>query len=34
LAPSDREALFAQYADAAPFEPMPGRPMREYVIVP
>jgi TfoX/Sxy family transcriptional regulator of competence genes len=33
LAPEDRAALLA-HAGARPFEPMPGRPMREYVVVP
>jgi hypothetical protein len=33
LSPTDRAALGAQ-AGAKPFEPMPGRPMREYVTVP
>jgi TfoX/Sxy family transcriptional regulator of competence genes len=32
LAPADRAALLAHAR--APFEPMPGRPMREYVVVP
>ena len=33
LAEPDRAALLAQ-ADARRFEPMPGRPMKEYVVVP
>jgi TfoX/Sxy family transcriptional regulator of competence genes len=33
LPPADRAALLA-HAGARPFEPMPGRPMREYVVVP
>jgi TfoX/Sxy family transcriptional regulator of competence genes len=33
LGDADRAALLA-LAGAAPFEPMPGRPMREYVLVP
>jgi TfoX/Sxy family transcriptional regulator of competence genes len=32
LSDADRTALIAQ--GARPFEPMPGRPMREYVAVP
>jgi TfoX/Sxy family transcriptional regulator of competence genes len=34
LAGPDREALQAAHKEAAPFEPMPGRPMREYVVLP
>ena len=33
LAEPDRAELLAT-AGAAPFEPMPGRPMREYVVLP
>jgi TfoX/Sxy family transcriptional regulator of competence genes len=33
LAEADRTRLLAE-PDASPFEPMPGRPMREYVVVP
>ena len=33
LSDDDRRALLA-YDGAAPFEPMPGRPMREYVTAP
>jgi hypothetical protein len=33
LSPEDRATL-AGRAGATPFEPMPGRPMREYVVVP
>jgi TfoX/Sxy family transcriptional regulator of competence genes len=32
LSDADREA--ARHDGARPFEPMPGRPMREYVVVP
>ena len=34
LAEEDRNAILARYADAAPFKPMEGRTMREYVTVP
>jgi hypothetical protein len=34
LSDSDREELYAAYDETAPFEPMPGRPMREYVVLP
>lgn len=34
LAGEDRKAMLARYAGAAPFEPMEGRTMREYVTVP
>lgn len=34
LAEPDREELRAAYDEAAPFEPMEGRPMREYLVVP
>jgi len=33
LAPDDRAEFLGRY-DAAVFEPMPGRPMKEYVVVP
>lgn len=33
LSEADR-ARAAEIADARPFEPMPGRPMREYVVLP
>ena len=33
LSESDRAACASQY-DAQPFEPMPGRPMREYIVLP
>ena len=33
LAEADRAEFIGRY-DAAPFEPMPGRPMKEYVVVP
>ena len=32
--PSDERARLLSVPGAAPFEPMPGRPMREYVVVP
>ena len=34
LSQADREEFFRAFDDAAHFEPMPGRPMREYVVVP
>jgi TfoX/Sxy family transcriptional regulator of competence genes len=34
LSEADRKALLAECDEAAPFEPMPGRPMREYLVVP
>ena len=34
LAEEDRKAILARYAGAAPFEPMEGRTMKEYVTVP
>lgn len=34
LSEDDRVALTTQYDEVAPFEPMEGRPMREYVVVP
>jgi TfoX/Sxy family transcriptional regulator of competence genes len=33
LSPADREEML-KLEGAAPFEPMPGRPWREYVVVP
>jgi hypothetical protein len=29
-----KEDLFTQYDEAAPFEPMPGRAMRDYAVLP
>ena len=29
-----RKALFSEYPEAAPFTPMPGRPMKEYAAIP
>ncbi len=34
LSADDRAALMATWPGAAPFEPMAGRPMREYVAIP
>jgi TfoX/Sxy family transcriptional regulator of competence genes len=34
LSDQDRAELVAVYDEAAPFEPMAGRPMREYVVLP
>jgi TfoX/Sxy family transcriptional regulator of competence genes len=34
LSEADRAAIAKAIDEAAPFEPMPGRPMREYVAVP
>ncbi|MFC1945718.1 TfoX/Sxy family protein [Chloroflexota bacterium] len=34
LSEADRAALFADYDEAGPFTPMPGRPMREYAALP
>lgn len=34
LSDADREELRASYDEATPFEPMEGRPMREYLVVP
>jgi len=34
LAEQDREQLLAQWPDARRFEPLPGRVMREYVVLP
>jgi TfoX/Sxy family transcriptional regulator of competence genes len=34
LSEADRQAIFAASDEAAPFEPMPGRPMKEYVTLP
>jgi TfoX/Sxy family transcriptional regulator of competence genes len=34
LADQDRAELVAAYDETAPFEPMAGRPMREYVVLP
>lgn len=32
--PDEQRAEFLRIPGAGPFEPMPGRPMREYVVVP
>ncbi len=34
LSGTDRKALYAGYPEAAPFTPMPGRPMKEYAALP
>jgi TfoX/Sxy family transcriptional regulator of competence genes len=34
LADADRDQLRATYDEATPFEPMEGRPMREYLVLP
>jgi hypothetical protein len=34
LSEADRRAVFAASDEATPFEPMPGRPMKEYVVLP
>lgn len=34
LSEQDREAILAAFDEAGPFEPMPGRPMKEYVVLP
>lgn len=34
LSETDREDIKASFSDAAQFEPMKGRPMKEYMIVP
>ncbi len=34
LSPADRHELLAGFVGAAPFEPLPGRVMREYVVLP
>ncbi len=34
LSQQDREALLSAWDEASPFEPMAGRPMREYVVLP
>jgi len=34
LSAGDRSELMAKYEDAVPFEPLKGRPMKEYVNVP
>ncbi|MFH1069177.1 MAG: TfoX/Sxy family protein [Candidatus Glassbacteria bacterium] len=34
LSEEDREKLMAKFAGVAPFEPMQGRPMREYMVLP
>ncbi|UFS71547.1 TfoX/Sxy family protein [Geomonas sp. RF6] len=34
LSSSDRDAFLKDHPDAPPFEPMPGRRMREYLLVP
>lgn len=33
LSEKDRSAILANADDAAPFEPMPGKPMKEYVVL-
>ncbi len=34
LSPQDRESILSRWDEATIFEPMAGRPMREYVVVP
>ncbi len=34
LSPQDREKLLSAHDGATVFEPMPGRPMKEYVVLP
>ena len=34
LAPVDREEVHANYDTIKPFEPVPGRMMKEYVVIP
>lgn len=34
LSKADREALVETFDEATQFEPMPGRPMREYMVLP
>lgn len=34
LSDSDRKAIAAEFDEIGPFEPMPGRPMKEYMAVP
>ena len=34
LSEKDRKELFSKYDEAAPFEPMKGRKMKEYVVLP
>jgi TfoX/Sxy family transcriptional regulator of competence genes len=34
LPADDREKLYRQCDEAAPFEPMAGRPMKEYAVIP
>ena len=34
LPEEDRDALLEEYDEAAPFEPMPGRAMKEYMVLP
>lgn len=34
LSPEDRERIKAEHDEVGPFEPMKGRPMREYVALP
>lgn len=34
LSPADREKIFKEVSRAEQFEPMPGRPMKEYVALP
>jgi TfoX/Sxy family transcriptional regulator of competence genes len=34
LSPADQAALIQAYPEAGPFEPMPGRRMKEYLVLP
>ncbi|MCX6638907.1 MAG: TfoX/Sxy family protein [bacterium] len=34
LSASQKEELFSQFDEAGPFEPMPGRPMKDYAVLP
>ncbi len=34
LSPGDKERLFTEFDEAAPFEPMQGRVMKEYAVLP
>ncbi len=34
LSEDDRGRLISAWQDAEPFEPMPGRPMKEYLVLP
>lgn len=34
LSPADRDKILDEHADAMSFEPMPGRPMKDYVELP